>query len=77
MRDSPERSTVYFDPELHRALRIKAAHTHRTLSELVNEAVRMALREDHEDLAAFEERAGEPTIRYEDLLQDLKAHGKI
>ena len=77
MRDSPKRSTVYFDPELHRALRIKAAHTHRTLSDLVNEAVRMALREDQEDLAAFEERADEPTISYEDLLQDLKAHGKI
>ena len=77
MSESAKRSTVYFDPELHRALRVKAAHTHRTLSDLVNEAVRMTLREDQEDLAAFDERADERTITYEELLKDLKAHGKI
>ncbi len=77
MNESAKRSTVYFEPELHQALRIKAAHTHRTLSELVNDAVRMALREDQEDLAAFDERRDEPTISYEELLKDLKAHGKI
>jgi plasmid stability protein len=72
-----KRSTIYLDPDLHRALRIKAIHTHRSMSDLVNDAVRMALREDQEDLAAFEERAGEPTMTYEELLQDLRAHGKI
>jgi len=77
MSESAKRSTVYFDPELHRALRVKAAHTHRSLSDLVNEAVRMTLREDQEDLAAFDERADERTITYEELLKDLKAHGKI
>jgi len=71
------RSTIYFDPELHRALRVKAAHTRQTMSDLVNDAVRMALREDQEDLAAFDERAHEPTMTYEALLKDLKAHGKI
>lgn len=77
MSENAKRSTVYFDPELHRALRIKAAHTHRTLSDLVNEAVRMTLAEDQEDLAAFDERADERTITCEELLKDLKAHGKI
>jgi plasmid stability protein len=72
-----KRSTIYLAPDLHRALRIKAIHTHRSMSDLVNDAVRMALREDQEDLAAFEERAGEPTMTYEELLQDLRAHGKI
>jgi len=72
-----KRSTVYFDPDLHRALRVKAAHTRQTLSELVNDAVRMSLQEDQEDLAAFDERANEPTMSYEALLKDLKAHGKI
>jgi plasmid stability protein len=72
-----KRSTIYLDPELHRALRIKAVHTHRSMSDLVNDAVRMALREDQEDLATFEERASEPTMTYEDLLKDLRAHGKI
>jgi plasmid stability protein len=65
------------DPDLHRALRIKAIHTHRSMSDLVNDAVRMALREDQEDLAAFDERADEPTMTYEELLKNLRAHGKI
>jgi len=77
LSENAKRSTIYFDPDLHRALRIKAAHTHRTLSDLVNEAVRMALAEDQEDLAAFDERADERTLTYEELLKDLKAHGKI
>jgi len=72
-----KRSTIYFRPELHRALRVKAAHTQRSLSDLVNDAVRLVLREDEEDLAAFRERANEPILTYEDLLRDLKAHGKI
>lgn len=77
MSESTRRSTVYFSPELHRALRIKAAHTQRTVSELVNDAVRLALREDEEDLAAFVERQQDLLMTYEELLQDLKAHGKI
>ena len=77
MSEETKRSTIYFDPELHRALRIKAAHTRRTLSELVNDAIRNALREDQEDLAAFDERSVEPEITFEELLNDLKAHGKI
>ena len=77
MTDPARRSTVYFDPEVHRALRLKAASTQRSLSDLVNDAVRQALREDQEDLAAFEERAEEPTMSYEALLADLKAHGKL
>lgn len=77
MSEFAKRSTVYFSPDLHRALRIKAADTQRTVSELVNDAVRMALREDQEDLAAFVERQDEPVLTYEELLSDLKAHGKI
>ena len=72
-----KRSTIYFEPELHKALRIKAANTERSISDLVNDSVRQALREDKEDLAAFEERAAEPTITYEALLEELKVHGKI
>ncbi len=72
-----KRSTIYFEPELHKALRLKAASTERTVSDLVNDAVRQALSEDQEDLAAFAERAAEPTISYEALLDDLKAHGKL
>ncbi|HET7674921.1 MAG TPA: CopG family transcriptional regulator [Gammaproteobacteria bacterium] len=77
MSDLSKRSTIYFEPDLHQALRIKAATTHRSVSDIVNDALREALREDQEDLAAFEERVAEPTISYEALLNDLKAHGKL
>ena len=77
MSEATKRSTVYFDPQLHAALRLKSAHANRSLSELVNDAVRAALAEDQEDLAAFEDRVAEPTMSYEALLADLKAHGKI
>ena len=77
MPGAAKRATVYFEPDLHKAIRLKAADTHRTVSDIVNEAVRAALREDQEDLAAFEERVAEPVISYEALLKDLKAHGKL
>lgn len=75
--EAPIRATVYFEPRLHKALRLKAAHSRRSVSEIVNDAVRLALREDQEDLAAFEDRAAEPEISYEALLKDLKAHGQL
>lgn len=72
-----KRATVYFDPALHRALRLKAAETDRSLSELVNEAVRQALAEDAEDLEAFEQRAAEPHLPFESVVRDLKRRGKL
>jgi len=77
MSETTKRSTIYFDPQLHAALRLKAVHSNRSLSDLVNDAVRAALAEDQEDLAAFEHRLAEPVMSYEELLNDLKAHGKI
>ena len=77
MSEKPKRATVYFDAELHRALRLKAAETDRPISELVNEAVRLALAEDAEDLAAFEDRAREPNLPFESVVKDLKRRGKI
>jgi len=77
MSELSKRSTVYFEPEIHRALRIKAASMRRSLSEVVNEAVRLVLREDQEDLQAFEFRAGEAVSSYADLVEDLERHRKI
>jgi plasmid stability protein len=71
------RSTIYFDAAIHKALRLKAAATHRSVSDLVNEAVRHEMLEDQEDLAAFEARKNEPVVSYEELLNTLKADGKI
>ena len=72
-----KRATVYFDPTIHRALRMKSAETSRSVSDIVNDAVRKALAEDAEDLAAFEERASEPLITYEEMIKRLKADGRI
>ncbi len=72
-----KRATVYFDPELHRALRLKAVAADRSFSDLVNEAVKLALWEDAEDLAAFEERSRESDLDFDDALKALRARGKI
>ena len=66
----PKRATVYFEPEIHRALRLKAAATDRSISDMVNDAVKLALAEDAEDLAAFEERADERSVNFEDRDND-------
>lgn len=72
-----KRTTIYFEADLHQALRLKAATTSRSVSEIVNEALRQSLREDEEDLSAINQRVAEPTMSYEALLKDLKAHGKL
>jgi len=71
------RSTVYLEPELHQALRLKAAATDCSLSELVNDAVRAALAEDAEDLKAIEDAEGQPLMAFEDFVEYLKANGKL
>jgi len=77
MATQTKRATIYFDPDLHKALRLKSVETSRSVSELVNEAVREALAEDAEDLAAFEERADEPLISYDEMIKRLKKDGQI
>ncbi len=72
-----KRATIYLDPTLYRALRVKAAETEKSVSELVNAAVRQSLREDATDLAIFEARAREPVLPSEDVVKDLKRRGKL
>ena len=72
-----KRATVYFDPGLHKALRVKAAHTDRSLSDLVNASVRRSLAEDAQDLAVFDARAKEPALSLEEVLKDLRRRGKL
>ena len=73
---TPRRATVYFDPGIHGALRVKAAETEQSVSELVNAAVRLSLAEDAEDLAALDVRASEPSVAFADVLKGLKRRGK-
>lgn len=72
-----KRATVYFDPVVHRALRLKAVASDRSVSELVNDAVRLALSEDAEDLAAFDERAHEPELDFGVFVKSLRARGRL
>jgi hypothetical protein len=73
----PKRTTVYFEPDIHKALRLKSAVSERSMSEMVNDAVRLSLAEDAEDLAAFDERADEPTVDFEDFVKKMKRSGKL
>lgn len=77
MKNPQKRATIYLNSELHRALRIKAAETEYSISELVNEAVKNSLLEDSIDLEAFEKRKNEPLFAFEDVLKKLKKNGKI
>jgi hypothetical protein len=72
-----KRATVYLDPVLHRALRLKSVETSRSVSDLLNDAVRGELAEDVQDLSAFDARKNEPTMAFEDFVKELKRNGKI
>lgn len=77
MESVQKRATIYLDPKLHKALKLKSIETSKSISALVNLAVRESLAEDAEDIAAFEERTGEPVIDYSEMLKRLKNDGRI
>jgi hypothetical protein len=77
MNAKNKRATVYFEPALHRALRLKAAETERSVSDLVNDAVREVLFEDAEDLEAFEEREEESSLSFADVVREMKRRGEL
>ncbi len=77
MSEDTRRTTVYFDGPIHRALRLKAAETDQSLSELINSAVRESLSEDATDLEAFESRTPEPSLSFESVVKDLRRSGKL
>ena len=77
MTTETKRATIYMDAELHRALRMKAAETCSSISEIVNHAVKLLLAGDTEDLAAIEEAAKEPLFSFEDVLKELKRNGRL
>ena len=77
MATPAKRATIYLDPIVHKALKLKAVETSRSVSDLVNAAVRESLAEDAEDLAAFEERANERLLSYDEMVKRLKKDGRI
>jgi hypothetical protein len=72
-----KRATVYFDPDIHRALRLKAAASDSSMSDIVNQAVRLSLAEDAEDLEVFQRRKREPNMDFEQFVKALKRRGKL
>jgi len=77
MSTQTKRTTIYLDPALHKTLRLKAIAASKSVSELINEAIKESLEEDYADISAFEERAKEPIISYEEMIKSLKKDGKI
>ena len=77
MSNLSKRSTIYLEPDLHQALRMKSLETSRSMSEIINDAVKEALAEDAEDLAVFDERHQEPLLSYQEMLEKLKTDGRI
>ena len=72
-----KRTTIYFEPDIHKALRLKSVMSERSISDMVNDAVRTSLAEDAKDLVAFDERADEPTVDFEDFVKKMKRRGKL
>ena len=77
MNELSKRSTVYLDPKLHQALRLKSVETSRSMSRIINDALKEVLAEDVEDLTAFDARADEPLVGYEQMVKKLKKDGRI
>lgn len=77
MSAKTRRATIYLDPELHRALKLKGAQMEMSISELVNQAVKESLAEDADDLAAFDARATEPNLDFEEVVRDMKKRGLL
>ena len=77
MASAPKRATVYFDPEIHRALRLKSAAADRSISDVVNDAVKLSLAEDADDLAAFKSRSKEPALDFEKVVKAMRRRGRI
>lgn len=72
-----KRATVYFDPDIHKTLKVRAAETSSSISEIINNLLKNEFLSDQEDLKVYRERISEPTISYEKLISDLKKNGKI
>lgn len=75
--DTQKRATVYFEAHVHRALRMRAAASDRSISDMVNDAVKVLLAEDAEDLAAFSERKDDKSLSFDTFVQGLKRRGRI
>lgn len=77
MESGQKRATIYLDPRLHKALKLKSMETSKSISALVNQAICDSLAEDADDIAAYEERLKEPVIDFSEMLKRLRQDGRI
>jgi len=77
MSQMSKRATVYLEPDIHKLLKLKAAETSSSISEIVNDLLRAEFLEDAEDIQSIKERINEPSISYETLLKELKDEGRL
>jgi len=77
MASKSKRATIYFDPDIHKLLKLKAAETNQSVSDLVDVALRAIFLEDAEDLASVRERQGGSTLSYEEFVSEMKADGLL
>jgi hypothetical protein len=77
MKTISKRTTIYIDPQIHRALRIKSAEMDSSISELIEKAVKISLAEDAIDLAAYQQRKNEPRLPFEEVVKKLRKNGQI
>jgi hypothetical protein len=77
MESTQKRATIYLDPVLHKALKLKSIETSKSISALVNQAIKDSLAEDAQDIAAYEERVGEPVVSFSEMVKRLKLDGRI
>ena len=75
--DESRRATINFDADVHRALRLGAAACNRSISDMVNEAVRMTLAEDADDLIDSDQRHAEESSSFEEFVTGLRNGGRI
>ncbi len=71
------RTTLTFNDELFRALKIRAAEADETISKYVEDAVKYQLLEDAEDLEALEKTKNEPVYDFDELVKKFKAEGLL
>jgi len=72
-----KRATIYLEPQIHKLLKLKAAETSSSISEIVNDLLRAEFLDEAEDIQSIKERINEPTISYETLLKELKDEGRL
>jgi hypothetical protein len=70
-------TTVYLDPKVARAIKVKAAMTARSVSQLINDALLEQLRQDQDDLSYVRKHRKDRGRPLEEFLAEMKKNGDL